>query len=135
PLALSIAQALKLCLDATDLPLHQIHRLRKRHAQAACKPLSSAPRDKAALASAMRSVAVAASPNFKDLLRARVLASPHFCSLQRLCRAFLHQHLLPHLRDKLGESAFAVQCQPSMRFNLPGSSALGARADDSDEVG
>ncbi|KAL1495561.1 hypothetical protein AB1Y20_016924 [Prymnesium parvum] len=135
-LADALVREMQRCLDAAELPLSQTHLLRRRHARAACAELQAAGggEGRGGRAAALRKVAVAASPNFKDVLRARVLASPHFGALQLLCQRLVHHHLLPFLRDGLGEDSFAVQCQPSMRFNLPGCSALGARPGDSDEM-
>jgi len=126
------------CLEAHDFPLAEIHKLRKVHAKAACAGLQtegeSSGSRKERLARAMRQVAVCTGPNFKDQLRAHVLASSHFPKLLALSRQLVHEHVLPHVARELGECSFAVQCRPSMRFNLPGSSALGARPEDNDEM-
>jgi hypothetical protein len=133
-----VIAAMKRCLEMTSLPLAEVHQMRKMHAKAACAATQVDDAGKSSrnerLVRMMRQVAVCTGPNFKDHLRAHVLASPHFPMLLMLIRGFIHEHVLPYIARRLGERSFAVQCHPSMRFNLPGSSALGARAEDSDEM-
>ena len=140
PLTTSLVQAMQRCLDAPDLALAEIHKLRKILVQKmrddwnTAKEAEASATSKAKLAQMMRKIAVYTGPNFKDHLRASVLASSHYPTFLALARQLIHDHLLPHLADQLGERSFAVQRQPSMRFNLPGSSALGARKEDTDEA-
>lgn len=132
-----LVAALQLCLGAADVHLQDVHVLKKRYAKEAGAAVEASDDPKAKkqkLAEVMRRVALATSPNFKDVLRARVFASAHFEELLRLWRVLVRQHVLPLLAARLGERAFAVQRQPSIRFNLPGASALGARPDDDDAM-
>lgn len=124
-------------LDPT-LPLASVHLLRKQYAREACAAALDAPEaDKTGrqrkLAAAMRSVAVATSPNFKDVLRAKVLSSGEpYARLLHAYQRLVREHVLPRLAAALGEQEFAVQREPSIRFSLPDASALGARENDED---
>ena len=116
-----LSAALRLCLNSTA-PLTKVHLLRLRDAKES--------------GDAARSKLILLTPNYKDQLRSRVLASgPSYDALVASYRRLVHGQVLPRLACALGERGFAVQRLPSLRFNLPGSSALGARGEDGDTPG
>lgn len=130
--------AMQLCLGCGDLPLARVNRMRREYMHASLRAANAAPGDAAAQRKAgMQKLAVALSPNFKDVLRARVLSSgAPYRSFLILYRRLLTEHVLPHLAALTRESSFAVQREPSLRFALPNATALGARKfDDADLVG
>lgn len=116
-----LSAAMRHCLDSTA-PLAKVHLLRLRDAKEA--------------GDATRSKLILMTPNYKDQLRSRVLASgSRYDALVASYRRLVHGEVLPRLAAALGERCFAVQKLPSLRFNLPGSSALGARGEDGDTPG
>ena len=130
--------AMQLCLGCGDLPLARVNHMRREYIRASLGAADAAPGDAAAQRKAgMQKLAVALSPNFKDVLRARVLSSgAPYRSFLILYRRLLIERVLPHLAALTRENSFAVQREPSLRFALPGATALGARKlDDAELVG